>query len=116
MKKFKRVFVPHPNLRFDEAPLHRLADEVIYICNSPMFDDFIGVEYVKSFEVKIKKTLIDFDPDTDVIADFGDAIIFALSIFYLCTNLDSFKIARFSRKNGEYLVREVSDKFFEMEI
>ena len=78
-----------------------------------MFDDMLGEEHIPKFEVKIHEALRDFDPDTDIVADYGDAMIFAMMIFHLAEYFDNVRIARFSTKKDMYVVREIfSDNFF----
>jgi hypothetical protein len=103
--KFKRVFVPHVNFRFETDPLLKMAENIVYICKGPIFDDMIDIEHSDRFEKNIVKAFADFNPDEDVIADYGDALIFAMSVFYLGLYWDEINIARYSSKKSEYLVR-----------
>ena len=112
MKKYKRVFVPHPNFRFGTDNLRELADEIIYVCESPMFDDYADPKHSKKFEGSINKTMQSFDPDHDLIADYGDAIILAMMVFWLAERFDGFDMARFSHKKNEYIVREIFTERF----
>jgi hypothetical protein len=78
-----------------------------------MFDDMIGDEHISKFESRVHEELRDFDPEADVVADYGDAIIFAMMIFHLAEYFHSIKIARFSTKKDIYVIREISsDNFF----
>ena len=115
MKKFNRVFVPHPNFRFGTDNLRDLAKEIVYVCETPMFDDLMGDEHSTKFEGKINETMSNFNPDLDVVADYGDAIIFAMMIFYLSERFEGFPVARFSNKRNEYVVREISTEQFLVE-
>jgi hypothetical protein len=113
MDKFKRVFVPHPNFRFGTEHLKKIGQEIVYVCESPMFDDMIGDEHIPKFEVRIHDELKDFDPENDVVADYGDAMIFAMMIFHLAEYFHSIKVARYSTKKETYVIREIaSDNFF----
>ena len=107
MKKFDRVYVPHPNFRFPTEPLYRIAHEIVYVCDTPMFDDMIGPEHKTKFEGCIFRKMDDFDPNTDAIAFYGDAVIFAMMVIYVGGFLQPIKIARYSQKLDEYVVREI---------
>lgn len=108
MKKYKRAFVPNPNFRFDPTELRNLANEVVYVCDRPMFDNLMGEENISAYEGKIAERMMDFDPATDVIAYYGDSIIFALMVMWLSENYNVFDMARFSSKEQTYLTRAMS--------
>jgi hypothetical protein len=113
MTQFKRVFVPHPNFRFGTDHLKKLGDEIVYVCESPMFDDMLGMEHIAKFETRICKELKSFDPIEDVVADYGDAMIFAMMIFHLAECHYEINVARYSTKKEMYVVRHISsDNFF----
>ena len=107
-KKYSRVFVPNPNFRFDPTELNNLADQVIYVCDRPMFDNLMGDDHISSYEGKIAERMMDFNPEADVIAYYGDSIIFALMVMWLSENYTVFDMARFSSKEQTYLVRAMS--------
>jgi hypothetical protein len=111
-KRFKRVFAANPNFKFDQAEMKGVADEIIYACNSPMFDNLIGEEYDMIFEKRIASVMHDFNPDEDVIAYFGDAIIFGMMIMYVSDIFEEFFVARFSTKQNKYLIRRFSHGAF----
>jgi hypothetical protein len=116
MKKFRRVYVPHPNFRFGTDHLKKLGDEIIYVCESPMFDDLLGEEHAPKFEMRVHAELKGFDPDQDVVADYGDAMIFAMMIFHLAEFYYEINVARYSTKKETYVVRQISsDAFFRKE-
>ena len=98
MDKYKRVFVPNPSFRFDPQELANLAETVVYVSDLPMFDNLIGVENIHRFEHKIAERMADFNPENDIIAYYGDSMIFALMIMFLCDNFDRFDVARYSKK------------------
>lgn len=110
---YRRVFVPNPNFRFDVNQLAEIANEIVYTCDTPMFDDFMDDQYIDRFELKIADRLADFDPRQDVIAYYGDSMIFALMIMWLSENFESFDVARFSTKKHTYITRTLSYKKFE---
>lgn len=112
MKKYKKVFVPNPNFKFDVNQLLDLADEIVYACDTPMFDELMTDEFIEKFEGKISDRLKVFDPETDVIAYYGDSMVFVLMIMYLSERFESFDVARFSAKRNAYLSREVSYRNF----
>ena len=108
MKKYDRVYVPHPNFRFPTEPLYRIAHEIVYVCDTPMFDDMIGKDQSYKFEGSVAKKMEDFDPETDVIAFYGDAIIFAMMVLVASDRSDTIRVARYSQKLDEYVVREIN--------
>ena len=112
MDKYKRVFVPNPSFRFDPTELSTVAESVVYVSDLPMFDNLINDENVHRFEHKIAERMADFDPASDIIAYYGDSMIFAIMVMYLCDNCDGFDVARYSSKLGGYVIRELNyDKF-----
>jgi hypothetical protein len=114
MMQFRRVFVPHPNFRFGTDHLKKLGDEIVYVCESPMFDDMLGPEHTAKFEARIRKELRDFDPVEDIVADYGDAMIFAMMVFHLAEFHYEINVARYSTKKEMYVVRQISsDNFFQ---
>lgn len=110
---YRKVFVPNPNFRFDVNQLSEIAKEVVYTCDLPMFDDLMGDEHIDRFEHKIAERLSAFDPKKDVVAFYGDSMIFALMIMWLSENFDSFDVARFSTKKNSYLIRNMSHHNFD---
>lgn len=112
MRKYRRVFVPNPSFRFDPDQLASIAEEIIYICDMPMFDNLISDEYIHKFEHRVAERLGSFDPREDLIAYYGDSMIFAMMVMYICDNFDSFDIARYSSKQQSYIIRELSYEKF----
>ena len=108
MKKYNRVFVPNPSFRFDPEDLALLASSIVYVCDMPMFDNLIGPEHVNRFEHRIADRLSDFNPETDIIAYYGDSMIFAMMIMWLVDNFDAFDVARYSAKQQGYIIRTLS--------
>lgn len=108
MHKFEKVFVPHPNFRFPTAPLLEIADELVYVCETPMFDDMVGAENKLRFEGSIFRKMDDFDPEKDCVAFYGDPIIFAMMVVYVMPISGRLKIARYSSKLDKYIVREIN--------
>jgi hypothetical protein len=113
MKKFRRAFLANPNARFDVDPAEKLADELVYVCSAPMFDDMSRPEHTSHFEGAIVRTLKEFDPDKDVVVLFGDPMIGALIIYYLAQFYSQLNVARFSMKKHEYIVRKFNELEFE---
>ena len=112
--KFRTAFVPNPASRFDADKLRDLAGELVYVCDTPMFDDMTGNEFIPRFEGRIRRAMKNYDPNKDLIAFFGDAMIFAMMIYYAAWEFDTpIKVARFSVKSNEYVIREIStDKIY----
>lgn len=102
---FKRVFAPVDNVKFDKAQLEALGDEVIFVCPIAMFDDI--KDRTDLFERYVSYALCDFDPDEDIIADFGDSMIFAMMAFYIGVNYGRMWVARYNRRNHCYTLRYV---------
>lgn len=102
-KQFKRVFAAVNNERFDKTTLNALADETVFVCPVPMFEDIKDRHDL--FEHYIAKAFNDFDPDVDLIADFGDSMIFAMMLFYIGRHYDYVFVARYNRRNANYTVR-----------
>jgi len=51
-----------------------------------------------------------------VIADYGDAMIFAMMVFHLAEFHYEINVARYSTKKEMYVVRQISsDNFFQKE-
>lgn len=103
-------------MKYDPDELRRLADEIVYTCDRPMFDDMIGEEYAPKYEGKVAERMRDFDPNNDVVAYYGDSNIFGLMIMWLADNFEGFDVARYSSRAQAYIVREFShDKFTRQE-
>lgn len=111
--KYRKAFLPNPNRRFSAEPVNRIADEIIYICLSPMFDDMCTIEHAHHYEGAIVRALENFDPEQDIMVFFGDAVIFGMMTFYAAQHYDEIKIARYSAKRDEYIVRVISFDIFE---
>lgn len=107
-KKFHRVFVPNYNYRFSSEPLLKIADEIVYVCETPMFDDLIGSEYKDRFEFRVRERMNDYDSETDLIAFYGDPLIFAIMIALAFEEASDVTVARFSSKADEYKIRKIS--------
>jgi hypothetical protein len=113
MSKFRKVFVPHVNFRFSPSSLLEIAEEIVYVCETPMFDDMIDERFASKFEFNVMKQLESFDQEKDAIAFYGDAVIFAMMVAYLSDKNDSIFVARFSTKRDEYVVRRIGFDLFE---
>ena len=110
MKKFKRVFVSNPNFRFGTNHLLDLADEIVYVCDSPIFDDLLEApDSYDKFEQSVTDKMWDFRPEADAIAFYGDALIFGIMIWELrdMKLTEDVAIARWSSKANKYLVRKL---------
>ena len=111
--KYRKVFVPNPSPRFDASQLREIAEEIVYVCDTPIFDELLGDEFRHRFEGQISKTMRNYDPSKDIIAFFGDAMIFAMMILYASVFLENeeieqpITIARFSVKSNQYSIRKL---------
>lgn len=105
-KKYKRVFAPVDNVKFNKEALYALGDKVVFVCPVPMFDDVKDRRDL--FERYIHEALKDYHPHEDAIADFGDSMIFAMMAFYLAVRFGEMEVARYNRRTGGYTLRWVS--------
>jgi hypothetical protein len=116
MKKFRKAWVPNTSYRISQAPILEIADDVVVVCETPIFDDLLGKENKSRFEDVIAAKMEGFDPKRDVIVFYGDPMIFALMIVYVTIFIaeegEAINIGRWSTKQERYLVREVADKMF----
>jgi len=113
MKRFRKVYVPHVNFRFSPSSLLDIADEIVYVCDTPMFDDMADERFVEKFEGKVVEHLNEFSSELEAIAFYGDAVIFAMMAAYLSDKHDSFFVARFSTKRNEYVIRRIGFDMFD---
>ena len=115
-KRYNRVFVPNPSFKFNPEILYELAETVVYTCDTPVFDHYLDESFSPQFEGRVAERLDDFDPEKDVIAHYGDVIIFSMMVMYLSDNHDHFDIARFSNRQQKYIVRNLSfERFYDDE-
>jgi hypothetical protein len=77
-----------------------------------MFDDMIGDQYMSHFEGSIVRNMKDFDPEQDLIVLFGDAMIYAMMIYYIAQDCEEINVARYSVKKNEYVTRTISFQNF----
>ena len=107
MIKYQRVFVCNPSFKFNPDELAHLANEVIYVCDAPMFDNLAGDEYIPRFEGRVAERMADFNPNKDIIAYYGDSMIFAMMVMWISDKWESFDIARYSAKKSGYVIRNI---------
>jgi hypothetical protein len=110
LTKFKRVFVSNANFRFGTAHLNQLADQVVYLADSPVFDDMIADPVaIDRFQTSVMDKLRDYDPKTDVLAFYGDVFLLAMALWEISQmELDHpVSIARWSAKAERYLVLQL---------
>lgn len=114
--KFRKAYVPNPTFRFSPGPILQIADDLVSVCETPIFDDLVGQEHRDRFENKIVQKMNDFDPDKDVIVFYGDPLIFAMMIMYVTIFIaedgQAINIARWSTKQEKYLIRPMTDEAF----
>lgn len=105
---FDRVFACNPNIKFDLEPLKVLGKEMIYVSDFPVHDSITGDQGRSRYEWTIGHRLKTFNPKRDVLAIFGDTMVFAMAILFLASKgVKKINVARFSVKNGNYVVREL---------
>lgn len=115
MKKFRKAFCPNPSIRFDSSPLREIADEIFYVCDSPIYDDLVGDEHRSRFESRVEAAMENFDPETDILVFIGDVFIFSAMLFEAFSSTPddvdiNIKIARYSVKSNRYIVRSLTEK------
>jgi len=117
MRKYDRVFVCNPSFKLNPDELAQLAEQVVYVCDRPMFDNLSTDAYIANFEGRVSERMADFDPNKDVIAYYGDSMILAMMVMWIAGEWDSFDIARYSAKKSGYIIRRISyDNFTEAQI
>ena len=110
MTQFKRVFVSNANFRFGTQHLLTLADQIVYLCDSPIFDDMLeDLDTIDRFETSVMDKLRDFNPRTDVLAFYGDVLLLCMALWEIAQmELDyPVSIARWSAKADRYLVKQL---------
>ena len=108
MVKYRKMFIANPVGRFDSM-LDELADEVVAVCPTPMYDGIVEDEETAAiFKSKINKVMDTFDPDTDVVLDYGDPLIFAMIIYYLADH-DKITVGRYNRKTEKYIFHAIDE-------
>jgi hypothetical protein len=105
--KFDRVFAPVDNIKFDKIKMEALGRKTVFVCPVAMFDDI--KDRSDLFERYVKTALHDYNPDRDVIADFGDSMIFAMMAFYIGIHHGCMWVARYNRRNQAYTLRRVDE-------
>ena len=111
MKRFRRAYCPNPSPRFDAEALRVMADELVYVCDTPIFDDMVGPENAHRFEGRVLSAMKEFDPNKDVIVFFGDALIYAMMVFAIAMTIEDnekLTLARYSIKSDRYVLRTLS--------
>jgi len=106
--KYKRVFAPNKSSKLNESDLFLIADEVIFVCQKPMYDNLVDEKYSPIFEDTIVEKMADFNPEEDVLVYFGDSLIFAMIVMHLTETFYEFDIARYSRDQKNYVIRRLS--------
>jgi len=105
MAKFKRAFAPNPSPRYDQTAPLMIADEIVYACSKPLYDDLVA--HAQDYEKSISNMMKDFNPDSDIIIDFGDPLIFAMMIYYVGDH-DSVYVGRYNKKLNKYTIVTLS--------
>lgn len=101
MTKFRRAFAPNPSPRYDQSAPLLIADSIIYVCNKPLYDDLI--DQAADYERMISNVMKDFDPERDLIIDFGDPLIFAMMVYFV-SDFDPVYVGRYNKKLAKYTV------------
>ena len=112
MKKYRKAYLANSNSKFEIASIKKIADDIVYVCAASMFDDMSGDQYMSHFEGSIVRNMKDFDPEQDLIVLFGDAMIYAMMIYYIAQDCEEINVARYSVKKNEYVTRTISFQNF----
>ena len=112
MKKYRKAYLANSNSKFEIASIEKIADDIVYVCAASMFDDMSGDQYMSHFEGSIVRNMKDFDPEQDLIVLFGDAMIYAMMIYYIAQDCEEINVARYSVKKNEYVTRTISFQNF----
>jgi hypothetical protein len=105
LSKFKRAFAPNPSPRYDQSAPLLIADEIVYVCSKPLYDDLIT--QAKDYETMIINMMKDFNPQNDVIIDFGDPLIFAMMVYHV-SDFDPVYVGRYNKKLAKYTIATLS--------
>lgn len=107
---YRKAFVPNPATRFSAEKVREIAGEMVYVCDTPIFDDVMGDGYKNRFEDRVKVSMQDFDYQQDVLVFFGDILI--LSMMMISAALDDevkyIDIARYSKYSDSYITKRVN--------
>lgn len=115
-KKFRKIYVQNQSFRVPIDKLEDLCDEVVFVCDGPMFDEYADPDrFRKRFEHRIEQRMKDFDPQKDAVGFYGDSIILVMMTMYLSMYHDSFVVLRFSNKKDDYIERLMSANWFDSE-
>lgn len=106
-KRFKRAFAPNPAPRYDDESIKKIADEIVYVCPGPIFDNVADdPKALQMFRDFIDKAVKDYDPNHDVILDYGDPWILCMMI-YAMPEL-KLNVGRFNKRTDDYSVMSIS--------
>ena len=106
--KFDKVFACNPNIKFDVRQIECLGNELIYLCDHPMYDGMTEEQSRIRYEWTMVHRLRNFNPDRDVVAIYGDPMIGMMAMFYLGSKYKKVNIARFSARSGDYVNRTIN--------
>ena len=101
------------NFRFSADQVLNIANEIVYVCETPLFDDLFDKKFVSKFEERVQAMMEDFRPELDVLVVYGDAMIFAMMLWHVATLWpdNNINVARYSAKKNEYVVRAIGEHF-----
>ena len=111
-KKFRKIFACNPNIKFDIRQIEKLGEELIYICDNPLYDGVTEEQSRVKYEWTMVHRLKGFDPKLDALAIYGDNMILAMAMFYLSSKFKRINVARFSARNENYVVRAIDMENF----
>lgn len=100
----------------DIEPLQQLCDELIVVCRQPVFDEMATTDEsnLQRFEGRVVESMIDFDPDKDAVAFYGDAVILAIMVMNILKSHDHFTLLRWSSKANSYVSRLIDETNLEV--
>lgn len=108
--KFRNAYAANPVSKFDLDSLNNLAENVVYVCATPIREVALDGETSDNLAVYstiVETMLSDFDSDRDMIIHVGDPLIITLMLFYL-SDRDYVNVGRYSRKHESYIVKRIN--------
>lgn len=114
-KPYRKIFIQNPSFRFEREPLEALCEELVTVCDAPVFDEYIDPtpDNRRKFEHAVQRKMEDFDPEKDAIAIYGDPLILAMMIQFIGLDAPSAIVLRFSSKKNAYVGRLLSEEFYD---
>ena len=107
--KYRNAYAANPVSKFDLDSLNQLAENVVYVCATPIREVALEGETSDNLAIYsniVETMLSDFDPERDIIIHVGDPLIITMMILYLADR-DFVQVGRYSRKYESYIVKKI---------